>query len=66
MMENLVSRVAEYKAIQSIIREMEEEKLSPEGQVSIRIARLRFEKGRHFMDSIADIKVVVNPDEVEQ
>ena len=29
MIENLVSRAAEYKAIQSIIREMEEEKLSP-------------------------------------
>jgi hypothetical protein len=29
MMANLVSRAAEYKAIQSIIREMEEEKLSP-------------------------------------
>jgi len=40
--------------------------LLPEGQVSIRIARLRFEKGRHFMDWIADIKGVVNPDEVEQ
>ncbi len=40
--------------------------LLSEGQVNIRMAKLKFEQGLHFMDWIAEIKGTVDPAEIQQ